>query len=273
MDVVLGCLQGQLERPQTRKFAWPIVILPELFTSSRHLTIMAGHLVSLGWEVYLIDAYTGLKRPSVNQQSGGVAFRDLVEGVRSAIETIGPDVLAVGHGLGGVVALKIAEARRVRAAIAIAPLIPGFRSPLLFRHRRWFWRSERTWLPPRRRMLELFSEAEPFQRPALIRALVPMDTSAANEVANGHIEFAPSATPRMIIAGETDGFAPSRNAAEFAAKIDARFISLPGRGHWLIAGRALERIVAYMQRFLVQALGEDLLLLYGRESNGSDVES
>lgn len=273
MDVVLGCLHAQLERPQTRKFAWPIVVIPELFTSSRHLTIMAGHLVSLGWEVYLLNAYTELKRPSLNKHSGNVAFRDLVRGVRGALETIGSDVVAAGHGLGGLLALKIAEDTRVRAAVALAPLIPGFRSPLLLGHHPgWFWRSEKRWLPPRRRMLELFSEAEPFQRQALIKALIPMDTSAAKQVASGAIEFAPSATPRMIISGQADRFAPADSAAEFAAKIDAQFMRLPARGHWLIGGRALERIIAQMQRFLVQTLGEELLLLYEREPNGRDAE-
>ena len=57
MDLELGLLHSRLERPQTRKFAWPIAIIPELFTTFRHLTIMAGHLVSLGWEVYLLDIH------------------------------------------------------------------------------------------------------------------------------------------------------------------------------------------------------------------------
>jgi pimeloyl-ACP methyl ester carboxylesterase len=269
MDVVLGRLHAQLERPQTRKFAWPIVILPELFTSSRHLRIMGGHLVSLGWEVYLLDAYAELKRPSVNKQIDAVGFRDLLEVIRIAVDTIGCDIVAAGHGLGGLLALRLAEAPPVRAAVALAPLIPGSRSPFLFpRTPWWFWRAKKNWMPNHRRIVELFSEAEPFQRQALISALTPMDTSAAKEAASGVIEFAPSATPRMIIAGESDGFAPSQDAAEFAAKIDARFISLPGRGHWLIAGRALERTISHLQRFLVLALGEELLLLYEKEPHG-----
>ncbi|MBV8775335.1 MAG: alpha/beta fold hydrolase [Deltaproteobacteria bacterium] len=234
---------------------------------------MAGHLVSLGWEVYLLDVYTGLKRPGVIKQSGNVAFRHLLESIRSALDAIGSDVVAAGHGLGGLLALKSAERSRVRAAVALGPLIPGFHSPLLHRYRAgWFSLWEKPWLPSRRRMLELFSEAETFQRQALIRALTPMDTSAAEHVASGGVEFAPNPTPRMIIAGEADGFAPAHKAAEFAAKIDAQFIGLPGRGHWLVGGRALERIIAHMQRFLVQAVGEELLLLYEKEPNGSDAE-
>jgi hypothetical protein len=45
-----------------------------------------------------------------------------------------------------------------------------------------------------------------------------------------------------------------------------------GRGHWLIGGRALERAVAEVQRFLVRNLGGDLLLLYPEEWKESNDE-
>jgi len=269
MDVVLGGLHAQLERPQTRKFAWPIVIFPELFTSSRHLTIVAGHLVSLGWEVYLLDVHAELRCSTLKHNRDGSAFAALLESSRIAVATIGSDVVTAGHGLGGLLTLKIAEDPRVRAAVALAPLIPGFTSPLFARRLRWcFWRPETNRLPPRRRLFELVSDAEPFQHQALVGALIPMDTSAADDIARGGVEFAPNPTPRMIINGEADAFAPWQEAAEFATKIDARFTSLPGRGHWLIGGRALERTVGHIQRFLVQALGDELLLLYDDEPNG-----
>jgi len=269
MDVILGRLHAQLERPQTRKFAWPIVILPELFTSSRHLTIVAGYLVSLGWEVYLLDVHTPLRRSPARTDTGGSPFGALLQSIRTALDTIGSDVITAGHGLGGLLALKIAEAPGVRAAAALAPLIPGVWSPLFFPRRPWlFLRSGTAALPPRRIILKLVSEAEPFQREALVKALIPMDTSVANEVARGLVEFGANTTPRMIIAGEADAFAPWRDAARFAAAIDAQFISLPGRGHWLIAGRALERAIAQVQRFLVRALGEELLLLYKEPGDG-----
>jgi pimeloyl-ACP methyl ester carboxylesterase len=151
----------------------------------------------------------------------------------------------------------------VRAAVALAPLIPGFRSPLFVRRRRWAsWRSESTGLPTGRKVLELVSEAEPFQRESIIKALMPADTSAAIEVARGAVEFAAHPTPRLIVAGEADAFAPWQEAEQLAIKIGARFVSLPGRGHWIIASRILDRTIAQMQRFLVRALGEELLLLY-----------
>jgi pimeloyl-ACP methyl ester carboxylesterase len=269
MDLVLGSLHARLEQPQTRKFAWPIVVLPELFTTSRHLTTMAGHLVSLGWEVYLLDVHPSKTRASAKNDPGASAFCALVVDIRTALDAIGSEIIAAGHGLGGLLALKIAEAPPVRAAVALAPLIPGFRSPLFVRSRRWaFWRSESTGLPTRRKVLELVSGADPLQRESVIKSLTLADTSAAMEVARGAVEFAAHPTPRLIVVGETDTFAPWQEAQRLASKIGARFVSLPGRGHWIIAGRALERTIALMQRFLVRTLGEELLLLYPEPDGG-----
>ena len=269
MDLVIGRLHAQLERPQTRKFAWPIVVLPELFTTSRHLTMMAGHLVSLGWEVYLFDIHQPRPRASAKNDPGTSAFRTLAAEIRTALNEIGSEIITAGHGLGGLLALKIAEAPPVRAAVALAPLIPGFRSPLFVRSRWAFWHSESIGLPTRRKVLELASDAEPFQREFIIKALMSADTSAAMEVARGAIEFVAHPTPRLIVAGEADAFAPWRQAEQLAIKIGAQFISLPGRGHWIIAGRTLDRTIAQMQRFLVRALGQELLLLYA-EPDGRD---
>jgi pimeloyl-ACP methyl ester carboxylesterase len=267
MELLLGCVHAQFERPQTRKFAWPIVVLPELFATSRHLTMVAGYFVSLGWEVYLLDIHPPIIRAAATGGCRASAFHSLLADIRASLDAINSEVIAAGHGLGGSFALKLAEAAPVRAALALAPLIPGFHSPLLVRNRRWAsWRSKSTGLPPRRRMLELVAEAEQFQRESIIKGLTPADTSAAMEVMSGRVQFAPHPTPRLIVAGEADNFAPWQAAEQLATKIGARFISLPGCSHWIVAGRTLQRTIAQMQRFLVKALGEDLLLLY-TESN------
>jgi pimeloyl-ACP methyl ester carboxylesterase len=270
MDLLLGRLRAQLERPQTRKFAWPIAILPELFATPGHLTMMSGHLVSLGWEVYLLNVYPPITRARVKGDSATSAFCALAADIGTALNAIGSKIIVAGHGLGGSLALKIAEAPTVCAAVALAPLVPGFVSPLFVRRWRWpAWRSESSGLPMRRMTLELVSEVEPSRRKSLIQALTPSDTSAAKEVAAGAVEFKPHSTPLLIVSGEADALAPGRQAEQFAAKIGAEFIGLPGRGHWIIAGRALDRTIAQMQRFLVKALGQELLLLY-EETHDAD---
>lgn len=264
MLVELGLLRARLERPQTRKFAWPIALIPELFTTPRHLTIMAGHLVSLGWEVYMLDAYSAQPHAYPGFNPDAKAFSTLLQRVHSALSNIGSPLVVAGHGLGGSLALKLAEDPLVRAAVALAPLIPGPHSPRLWQRSRWMslWRSESVTLPVRRRILELLADADPFERESLINALSTADPAPAIEMAEGRVEFAANQTPRLVIAGEADIFAPPQKAERFASEIEAQFINLPGRRHWLIGGRALERTIAQMQRFLVRASGEELLLLY-----------
>jgi pimeloyl-ACP methyl ester carboxylesterase len=265
MDVVLGDLHAQFEQPQTRKFAWPVVILPELFASSHHLKLIGGQLVTLGWDVYLVDLInlSGSAR-TIGQDTSG-AFDTYATRIMAALSGIGSDVIAAGHGLGGLLALKLAESQNVKAAVAFAPLLPGVRSRLTTRHFWSNWRWTRGALPSRRTLLDLVSDADPVQRSTLVNSFRPMDTRVIEEIALGRVGIARNARPRMIIAGENDVFAPKQCAAQFAAEIGAQFASLPGRGHWLIGSRGVERAVAQMQRFLVRALGEQLLLLYQDE--------
>jgi hypothetical protein len=86
-------------------------------------------------------------------------------------------------------------------------------------------------------------------------------------VMTGAIEFAASekAAPRLIVAGDSDILAPIPETTKFAESIGAKLATIRGRGHWLIGGRALERAINETQRFLVRALGQDLLLLYPEE--------
>jgi pimeloyl-ACP methyl ester carboxylesterase len=100
---------------------------------------------------------------------------------------------------------------------------------------------------------------------------MPGATAAALEVAKGEIGFSASENaPRLIVAGESDIFAPYAKLDEFARRIEVPIVKIPGRGHWLIGGRGLERAISEIQRFLVRSLGRDLLLLYPEEWKRDD---
>ena len=266
-DVELGRFPAQRERPEPVKFAWPIVLLPELFTTPRHLRLVLGYLVSIGWEVFVPDLRAAFgKGPTPPLER--LRFNDLAALAGEAIDGIGRDAVVLGHGVGGLVALKLSEHRRVKAAVAYAPLVPGFRTPLVggIANRLAMMRWQRKPIkPPRGRILfELIADSDPFTRDGIIDAMVPDSAAIAAEVMAGAIEFAAQdqAAPRLIVAGDSDIFAPLARTAQFAESIGAKLATIPGRGHWLIGGRALERAINETQRFLVRALGQDLLLLY-----------
>jgi pimeloyl-ACP methyl ester carboxylesterase len=268
MDIELGRFPTTCERPEPLKFAAPIFLLPELFTTPRHLAIVLGYLASIGWEVYVPDLRAAFGKggtPPLAQ----LHFSDLVALAGEAIDALGRDAVVLGHGVGGLVAMKLSAHPRVKASVAYAPLIPGFRTPLIsgFANRIATMRG-REINPPRGRILfELIADSDPFTRDGSIKTMLPDSGRVAADVTNGTINFAGSekSAPRLIVAGEQDIFAPFERTTEFAKSIGAKLAKINGRGHWLIGGRALERAINETQRFLVRALGQDLLLLYPEE--------
>ena len=267
-DIQLGRIPAQTELPEPVKFAWPIVLLPEIFTTPRHLALVLGYLASIGWEVFVPDlraAFGKGSTPPLKQ----LRFNDLAAAAGEALDGIGRDTIVLGHGIGGLVALKLSEHHRVKAAVAYAPLVPGFRTPLIAGiANRLAMMLGRPVKPPRGRVLfEFVADSDPFTRDGLINALVPDSGALATDVTAGAIEFASAdkAAPRLVVAGDSDIFAPLPRTTAFAASIGAKLATIAGRGHWLIGGRALERAINETQRFLVRALGQDLLLLYPEE--------
>jgi len=267
-DVELGRIPAQRELPEPVKFAWPIMLLPEMFATPRHLALVLGYLASIGWEVFVPDlraAYGKGPTPPIEK----LHFKDLAALAAEALEGIGRDAVVLGHGVGGLVALKLSAHPRVKASVAYAPLVPGFRTPMVAGiGNRIAMMLGRPIKPPSGRVLfELIADSDPFTREGLINAMVPDSGALAADVMTGAIEFAASdkAAPRLVVAGDSDILAPLPEVTKFAESIGAKLATIRGRGHWLIGGRALERAINETQRFLVRALGQDLLLLYPEE--------
>ena len=267
-DIKLGRIPAQRELPEPVKFASPIMLLPDLFATPRHLALVLGYLASIGWEVFVPDlraAYGKGPTPPLEK----LRFNDLAALAGEALDGIGRDAVIFGHGVGGLVALKLSVHPRVKAAVAYAPLVPGFRTPMVGGiGNRIAMMIGRPIKPPRGRILfELIADSDPFTRDGLINAMVPDSGALATDVMTGAIEFAASdkAAPRLVVAGDSDILAPIAETTKFAESIGAKLAAIRGRGHWLIGGRALERAINETQRFLVRALGQDLLLLYPEE--------
>ncbi|MGH7933242.1 MAG: alpha/beta fold hydrolase [Candidatus Binataceae bacterium] len=275
MEVALGRVKAEFERPEPVKFASPVIVLPDLFAGTRHLAVLIGYLATIGWEVYAPDLRAAAGAGSTPELSR-MRFSDALDLVDETRRALGRETIIVGHGMGGLLALKLAEREGVKAAVAFAPLIPGFRTPLFMRAGNLpaFWMHHRIRPPTGRTLFELVADAEPFQRENIIKTMVPDGTAIALEVARGQIALAgpEHAAPRLIIAGDSDIFAPMESTRILAGAAGARLATLPGRGHWIIGGRALERAINEMQRFLVRALGEELLLLYSSEGREPEEE-
>ncbi|HTR63203.1 MAG TPA: alpha/beta fold hydrolase [Candidatus Binataceae bacterium] len=271
MEEKLGRLIAEVERPEPLKFAWPIMLLPEMFTTTRQLAALLGYLATIGWEVYAPDLRAIIGR-SPTPPLEKFSFDDLVALAGEALDALGREAVVLGHGVGGLAALKLADRPSVKASVAYAPLIPGWASPITsgWSPRVARWRGRPLNLPAGKAGFEFVADAEPYQREAAIRAMVPDSAELAFQIARGEVKIPQGGAPRLIVAGDSDIFAPIGEVTKFAESVGARLVTLPGRGHWLIGGRALERAINETQRFLVRALGQDLLLLYPEEWKEKD---
>ena len=249
-------------------------MLPELFTTPRHLATLVGYLASIGWEVFAPDLHAVIGH-------GGTApiekidFAKLMAFAAEAIAALGREAIVVGHGIGGLVALKLAEHSGVKASVAIAPLAPGFRTPLFMNiaNRISIWRGLPLNPPTRRMLFEFVADADVHSREQIIKLLTPGATAAALDVVEdknrvsrvGQIRAAPDCRGRVRYFRTV-----RKTRGQFAHRIGAPIVKIPGRGHWLIGGRGLERAINEIQRFLVRSLGRDLLLLYPEEWKRED---
>lgn len=262
MDSAIGRFPAQIERPTPIKFGVPIVLVPELFTTRVHLAALTGFLANNGWEVYAPD-FRGVAGGGGKRALARLDFHGSAALVEEAIAAIGRDVIVIGHGIGGLTALAMAERPHVRAAIALAPALPGFPSPLLLRPATFLALLRRHPLPPPtgRRLTSFIANAETFQRQGLVDALVPDAARVALECARGRIRLARfgEAAPRLIIVGDSDPFAPIQRASLLAGDIGARLVILRGRGHWLIGGRGIDAVVSALECFLMRTLGTELM--------------
>jgi len=114
--------QDECERPEPRKFAWPLILLPELFTTARHLAVARGYFASIGWEVYAPDlraVATASRTDTCESDSSSSAggFDGLVAVLAEALAALGRDAIVIGHGLGGLLARGAVEQPRVGAAV------------------------------------------------------------------------------------------------------------------------------------------------------------
>jgi pimeloyl-ACP methyl ester carboxylesterase len=261
MEITAGNFKLQLEQPQTVKFATPILILPDQFMTPSHHAVPIGYFASIGWEVYAANPYA--------REDGSpdlaLDWTAILAKIRDLITALGRDLIMIGHGVGGLLALALADQSQVKAAVALAPIVPGFNSPLLKRASRLFglWHPPVLYPPRGRALFDLFADADPFQRDTLIRKLKPASAALARAIGSGKPKLLRSTpTPRLIVGGDADPFAPIVQVRTMAETIGAALVPITGRGHWLFGGRTLERVMTEIQRFLVHNLGGDLLLLY-----------
>ena len=82
-----------------------------------------GYFAGRGWEGHALNLRN--HHWSQTADPAELSFETFVDDVGAAMERLGPNAIAVGHGMGGLLALKAAERHAVSGLILIASELPG----------------------------------------------------------------------------------------------------------------------------------------------------
>ena len=81
-----------------------------------------GYFAARGWEGHALNLRNHYWSQTAEPEE--LSFESYVDDVAAAMDRLGPGVVAVGHGLGALLAMKAAERRTIAGLVLIAPELP-----------------------------------------------------------------------------------------------------------------------------------------------------
>lgn len=241
--------------PESERYRAELLFVPGLWVDSRIWRGVAAGFAHRGWTCVLVDRAAS----SAHSNEGG--WTELVARVAAGREL--PPIV-IGHDGGALVALELAARGRVRAAVAIAPLLDGaspFQSTVARLVRGL--RGDRARVAPPDATHPLFARVPDAGREQIVAALGAETAGTLREVDRLATPARP-AVPALLVAGRDDPVvAPV--AVEISARgIEADFLRVAG-GHWPMLEPRADDWITQVHRWLIKRVAHDLLVLRGDE--------
>jgi len=245
---------------ESAKFAAPLVLVHGLWCSAAVWRKFMSYLAHRGWTCHAVNL-RGHGDAGGRDRISSVRIADYVSDLQQVIGLCDTAPVVMGHDLGGLLALACPPAA-TRAVIALAPLVPraisGSAHPAMlstWRARIAMWRA-RPLLPPRGKLgAEYFAPAAPGGATA--------DSAlAARELADDMFRLrVGNESPTLLVAGDCDRFSPPGAVERLAQHARAQFRIAERTGHAMPWASGWEQQVMATHRWIIQTLGEPLLLL------------
>lgn len=269
MEMRIGDLFADVSPPEKPKFKSPLVLVHGLWSGSWCWHPWDTHFSNLGWECWAVN-FRGRVEEGADRIRKHLNFEACVEDLKRVIRSAAFPPVLVAHGLGGLVAQKAAEEEKLSALILLSSVPPkeiqtaaprSLRllrlkyAPLIFL-RRPFRPEEGDF-----RRIWLASVPED-QRPDIFRRMVPESSYLVREFFDRRIEVHPERIrcPVLVVGGEQDQVVPIASLREMAQWLGGDLIAYPHHGHWILGEGGSEAIVRDIHRWVVQKLGEKILL-------------
>ena len=242
---------------ESPKFTAPMLLIHGLWCTAPVWHRFMGYFAHRGWTCHALNLRGHGSRPP--EQIGAVRLADYQQDVRQALEACESPPVLVGHDLGALLALWCGETT-ARAIVALAPLVPrtvaGSKLPLATGLRALYaMRRSRPLPPPRGKLAAAcFAGGPP-------GGATPDSGSALRDLAGDALRLEGwKGPPTLMLAGERDAVCPPSVVEELAHRTGASWRTIPEAGHALPWEPGWERRVAEIHRWLIQTLGEPLLL-------------
>jgi non-heme chloroperoxidase len=241
-----------LERvvPASRGSRPPLLFIHGMWGGSWYLANYLRAAAEAGWEAWAVNL-RGHHGSRPVPDIGVISVLDYVRDVHDCLEALGEAVL-VGHSMGGLIAQKVAETARVRAAVFLASAAPTgivvLRWPVISRMVRrlgpiFFSRP----LVPNRADSDalVLNRLPPDRRQWVFDRFVTESGRAARELAFGLIPVDPTRLrcPVLVVGAEHDMITPVAVQRKIARRYRAKYLELAGYGHMPMLEDGWERTI------------------------------
>jgi pimeloyl-ACP methyl ester carboxylesterase len=109
--------------PERRSRRKPLLFVHGELAGSWAWERFLGYFAGRGWEGHALNLRN--HHWSQTADPADLSFESFVDDVGAAMDRLGPNVVAVGHGMGGLLVLKAAERREISGLILIGSELPG----------------------------------------------------------------------------------------------------------------------------------------------------
>ncbi len=191
-----------------------------------------------------------------------LGMHDYLEEVLAVRETLSSPPVVIGHSMGGLLAQQLAASTSCAALVCVGSVPPGilWAQPRALPHLARLLPAilaGRVVIPSERTLRAVvFNDLDGSEQRDLIPRLVPDSGRAFRSLILGLIRIPRGAVhcPTLCVSGGADRNVSARIARSIAARYDADHLVFPERGHWLIAGSAVDEVAPPILAWLNGAL-------------------
>lgn len=236
-------------RAEASRFRYPLLLLHGLWTGGWIWRDFSAHLAHRGWDAW-IPSFLAAEEP--------LELEDRRQALAAVCRELPAPPVVVTHDAGLRLADILAAELALPAVVAIAPVVPG---RAFLRSRLRWWRSvflggPHRLVPPR------VGAADPLIAGLSDAEVRCLRTDSGALVQGGTLrEGGPDerALPRLIVAADGDSAAPLALCRRLATERGWDLETQAALGHFPMLGASAARLADGVHRWLVRALGADLL--------------